>query len=347
MAKKPKYTVLAGDLGNAWEKFSTYDRSECFPHALQEIGLNEYAALIKANEPMPGVYVVNGTPYEIGLEAERRGVEKYQGNARYIPDYYGVLMAIGAFKTIGEEKADVFFFGSYPPKDRDYIDRIKESVMGRWTVVNEGVKKQFNVIDARAFSEPIAAYRHAILDFDGVHYRGDKALRKGLSLVIDPGGFTTDLTIFSDTIPVRDSGKSHVKGIVDVTESLEAALRSAFGDELFGMNTLRRDKLQEALVTYKYRLGGRNPLNCKKQVNECFNMYLNDIVKMVGRLNGFSEFDAILLCNGGGAAIEARFRDAVEHNAIYTSEQQRENMMYSTSWGLLKQARVLEAQGKL
>lgn len=347
MAKKAKFTLLAGDLGNAWEKFSTYDRSECFPHALQEIRLSEYESLIKTGEPMPGVFVVNGTPYEIGLEAERRGVEKYQGNARYIPDYYGVLMAIGAFKTIADDKADVFFFGSYPPKDRDYIDRIKESVMGRWTVVNQGVKKQFNVINASAFSEPVAAYRHAILDFDGMHYRGDKALRKGDVLVIDPGGFTTDLTVFTDTIPERDSGKSHVKGIVDVTEALESALRASFGDDLFGINQLRRDRLQEALVTNKYRLGGRNPLNCKKQVNECFNIYLNDIVKMVGRLNGFSAFDAILLCNGGGAAIEARFRDAVEHDGIFTSESNRENMMYSTAWGLLKQARVLEAQGKL
>jgi hypothetical protein len=346
MAKK-QVKILAGDIGNAWEKFSTFERSEAFPHALQEIPLSDYQASLKTGEPMPSVFVVNGIPYEVGAQAERKGVEKYHGNARYVPEYYGAIAAIGAFSVFEDDKADIFYFGSYPPKDRDYIENIQESVKGRWTVINQGVKKQFNFVDARAFSEPVSAYRHAVLDFDGVHFRGDRALRKGETLVIDPGGFTTDLTVFVDGIPDRDSGRSYTRGIIDVIEDLESALRGMYKSELQGVNRLHRQKLQEALITNKYRLGGKSPLNCKVQVNECFNAYMNEVVKMVGRYEGLGSFDSILLCNGGGAAIEARFREWADHDSVFVSEQERKNMMYSTAWGLLKQARVLQVQGKL
>lgn len=347
MAKRSSYRILAGDLGNADEKFSTSECFDKFPHALQEINQTEFREIKSSGEMTPSMFVVNGVPYEVGAQAERRGVERYQGNARYTRDYYGVIAAIGAFKVIPDEKSDVMFIGSYPPKDRGYMPLIHESVVGEWVVEGQGVTKKFRVVDAKTFSEPISAYRHAVMDYDGIHFRGEPALRKGDVLCVDVGGFTTDLTVFVNGIPDPQSARSFTDGIITVLEGVEKAMFAVFAGELQGKNGLSRARLSEALVTGKYKLGGRQPLDVKKIVNEEFNLFLNKIMKMGSRYQGWDDFESILLANGGGAAIEKRFRDAVDHTSIFVSEQERAKMAFSTCWGLLKSATLLKNAGKL
>jgi hypothetical protein len=330
------------DPGNNDIKGSTSEHFDHFPHALSPVyDFNPIEA-----RDNPHIFLVNGEPVVIGRQAERQTVGKLTGNARYTRNYVGTLAAIMLFKLLPESHDSLFLNMSFPPRDRDYRPDIIEAVKGKWDVVCMGARKKFTVIEAGAFSEPSAAFRHATLAFDGVHTQGAHQLRKDLTIGVDLGGFTLDTQIFEDGKPDHNSAQSFTLGIMDLYDDLERQLRRDFKAQMRGVNDYPRHMLQEALRTNQYPRRGTDPLNCKKQVDQSFTWLLNQIDTVVRQYYGsWNDYNAILLMNGGSAAIEKRVRESVNHTSIHVAEMERENMRYCTSFGLLKIARALINNG--
>lgn len=332
------------DPGNHDVKGVTSKTLQYFPHALQPI-VDFDATDARDNS---STFIVNGKPFAIGKQAERMAVGKLTGNARYTRDYVGVLAAIMLFKLLPESNDRLFLNMSFPPRDRDFRKDIIEAVKGKWDVVCRGARKKFTVVDAGAFSEPSAAFRHATYAFDGVHTQGSRELRHDLTLGLDLGGFTFDTQIFEDGKPDHQSGRSFTLGMMDMYEDLERQLRKDFKNSMRGVNDYPRAMLQEALRTGFYPRYGKDPLECQKQVDRTFTWMLGQIDTTVRQYYGsWDDYNCILLMNGGSAAIETRLVELLKRDGIFVSESQRENMRFSTAFGLLKSAKVLLEHGAI
>ncbi len=342
MAKRRVQLEPVGiDTGNSDIKGSTSKMCTFYPHALQRI--TDYDE--RDARGNPNIFIVNGTPYAIGRQAERISVGKLAGNARYTRDYVGVLAAIMLYRIFEDDRHNLLVNMSYPPRDRDYRSDIVEAVKGKWDVTSMGVRKRFSVIEAGAFSEPSAAFRHATYAFDGIHTHGPIALRKDVTLGLDLGGFTFDVQIFEEGKPDHLSARSFTLGVMDMYEDLERQLRKDFKAEMRGTNDYSREFLQEALRTNQYPRRGGQPLPCKSQVEQSFNLVLNQMTTVIQQYYGsWFDYSALLLMNGGTASVERRFRDAIEHTGIHVSEMERENMRFSTAFGLLKIGKALLAR---
>lgn len=343
MAAK-KLEVVGIDKGNNKIKGCWSGRAFEFPHALHKIVDYDESQAISN----PNIFVVNGTPYAIGRQAERMSVGKLTGNARYSKEYSGVLDAIMLYKLFDESRDDLYVLGSYPPRDKNFRDDICAATKGRWEVTCMGARKKFRVVEAKAMSEPSAAFRHATYAWDGIHKHGPKVFQTGLCLGIDLGGFTLDLMIFEGGKPDHFSAGSFSVGVMDIMDDLERQLRRDFKKEMQGYNDYPRAFLEEALQTYEYPRKGAKNLPCKNQVDAAFTSTLNQMSTLVQeRYGGWNDYDALILMNGGSAAIEARFREAVSHTSIHVSEMERGVMQYSTAYGLMKAGKALQAKGMI
>lgn len=342
--------LMSLDAGNAQIKAVSADgRNIVFPHALRQLSASDIEEMnIRKDTTNPNLFIVNGIHYAIGEQALRSGPgSALFGEARYTETYYGVLVAIALFRLFPKGERNVFVYGSHTPKDIIYRQDLVLSAKGNWTVESQGQRKTFRVVDAAGYEEPVGAFRHATLSDDPRRFRGAHRLRKGDCVIIDIGGFTVGITTAVDSMIDYTSASTAVTGVLDVLSELEKLIRSKYRRALKGTNRLNPMRLRRALTDGVYDAGGLGNLDCAREVEEACNLLLNDILKFFQEYGDAASFDSVLLAGGGGALLEKRIRQAINHRYVYVAEENRDLMHLATASGGMKILRLLEAKGEL
>lgn len=350
MQKKPKYSFLSIDGGNAQVKGLTAEGETTFPHSLSMLSEREIINLKERTDADEGndIYQVNGVWYKVGAKSLRSGAgSALYGEARYKRDYYGVIAAITMFKTFESSKDNVYLYGSHTPKDLIYRPDLVNAVKGKWVVKSGGITKNFTVINGAGADEPTLAYRHATLAADGKTYQGDLILRRGEVLICDLGGFTLGISVAENGKIDYDSSQTYVTGILDVLDNVQGAIRANFRKELKGANKLDAMRLRQALATGLYDAAALGRLNVSHEVQSACDLLMRDIVQFYEQYGGASTFHSILICGGGGALMEHHIRRVIDHPHIYVADANRERMHLATATGGMKVLRLLEEAGKL
>lgn len=348
---KTKYNLMSLDSGNAQVKGLT-DEGECvFPHSLRPLTSKEITNLQERGDEIDtssNVFCVNGVYYSVGNKALRKGSgAALYGEARYRPDYYGILAAIAMFKAFDDSKKNVYLYGSHTPKDLIYRQDLVGAVMGNWVVSGAGKTKSFDVVAGAGFDEPVGAFRHATLGNDGKSTRGEITLRRGETLIVDVGGFTLGFSIAEDGKIDYDSSNTEVVGILDVLDNLESAIRSNFRKELKGANELKHDRLRKTLASGVYDAAGAGYLEVHEEVKQACDLLMRDILQFFETYGGTTTFHSILIAGGGGALMEKYIRTNIDHPHIYVAENNRDRMHMATVMGGMKILKILETAGKL
>lgn len=340
--------VIAQDIGNITHGCATFKRATSSLSSLIAIDENDVSDMATYDDINPYLYEINGKFYLYGEIAAQKGLVDIQGNSRYASGIYDVKAAIGMFNTIEADTANVILMGSYPPKDKAYREYLKDITKGQKFVVRyNGKVKKFTVKDARFTKESKAAFFHALTDWDGIHASGEQLLRHGSTLVIDVGGFTTDLEGFNRGISM-DMEASEPRGIINIINKLQDKMRKEYWKELQGIDLITHDQWVQAIETGELKIGVHEPMPCKEIVKDLINSHINYITRLAkSRFQSLKSWDCLLLVNGGGKVIEKQFRELIDHPHIYVGEQNRKNMHLCTTYGLLKQARALEAKGEI
>ena len=92
-------------------------------------------------------------------------------------------------------------FGSHPTGDVQFREDLMKSIVGEWYIEVGKSERNFKVIYANTFDEPVDGLMNVLLTENGQHYQHTN-IRDGRALVIDLGGFTTDF-LLNLTYPMR------------------------------------------------------------------------------------------------------------------------------------------------
>lgn len=341
-------TIIAGDVGNANIKMKSEHGKTDFPHALFKLTGSQVADLETGGEGSPNIYRVNGVLYAIGEQAVRNGAgaAKY-GEERYVPEYYGVLAAIGLFRVLPESAKDIYYLGTHTPKDNVYKQDLIDAVKGSWVVENMGARRAFRVATVVTIDEPSAHYRHATLYDGGESYRGPERLRRGTCAIIDIGGLTTGFASADSGRMDYTAGNTRVRGILDAIWELEKLLWQRYSKELKGQKVLSPIRLRDALMDGEYDAGGLGVLTCAKEAEEAGNIVVSDVLAYFNDYGGASSFDSVLLAGGGGALLKARLMKHLNHRAVYASDENPDKMFMGAALGGYKILQALQSKGRL
>ena len=341
-------SVLVLDAGNSIIKAKIIRRDHgetSFPHALKQLTENEYQKIIsraKTNKSSSDYLRVNGTPYVIGISAERHGlVTKRSGAARYTRDYYGVLTA-AALANLYQRGREIAVFGSHAPGDVQFREDLMRSTVGEWKVEMTGKKANFKVVYANTFDEPVGGLMNVLLAEDGQHYQ-HAHIGNGRTLVVDIGGFTTDFLAVNPGGEVDYSLASSVPiGIQTVITDFEESFRANHIDLVKDTPVLPYEKIRKAIATGVFEGGGRK-VSCEHEVEEATNLFLNRFSDTYQRLAGGAlAWDTIILTGGGSAFLHQKLDPVLKHENVILAEN-LENLHLANVRGGLKLWRLYEA----
>jgi len=341
-------TIATVDVGNADIKAKAGASEFVFAHAIEKITMAEWKSIVAQSHGSPphGYIRINDQAYAYGKLAEKRAVvQRRTGAARYIKGYYDILVAI-ALANLYRRGKRVFLFASHAPRDIAYSGEMLDAALGTYNVELEGRSATFYVDDGMSFDEPVGGLMNVVLSESGTSYaRSD--INGGDSLVIDIGGFTTDLLSVG------------VAGVIDyaVNESLEIGIRmvlDAFRRDLFGHYSelfkssmaIPDHRLRDALRTGVYRGGGRE-YDCGDEANRASAMVLNQIADAYQSIAGGPQrWDTIVLTGGGSAALHDRLADILDHGNILLADD-IDQLHLANVRGGMKLAKFYEAAGEL
>lgn len=344
--------ILAGlDVGNNNIKCVTEQGHTHFLHALYPLRPDQIQMLTDRNE-LDSVYSVNSVYYAIGETAIRMGATTARyGEKRYTRDYYGILGAIALFCALSKDtrKTRVTLLSTYTPKDDIYIPNLKESIAGEWKVEYQGQSLSINISTVYTTDEPVSHFRHAIFYAGGQSLREDmRDVREGECLVLDVGGFTTGFAVAVNGKIDYSAAYSLPVGIQMALDQLAKTVRTQYKDKLFGSQTLNPGKLRNAIMTGYYDAGGKGTLDCRTLITESLNPVIYEIVnEYVSRYGGSTEYHSILIAGGGGWLIKKELSPKLDHNLIYMSGKNSDDMMLGAANGAYKTLQALQAKGKL
>jgi hypothetical protein len=335
------------DCGNAVIKVVNSSTEVSFPHAIVEISEQDWRkATSRAGEPHEDYIKVNGIPYVVGSRAERHGIpERKTGASRYNELYYGVLMAAALTRIYKKSMRDIFLFGSHAPGDVDYRADLMQAAVGKWEIENLGREMAFEVFDAATFDEPLGGLMNVLLTQKGIAYKNAE-MNKGVTLVIDIGGFTTDGLVIDPGGEVDYStAQSSRVGILDAIQQFKDDFKSNHRLLLKDMKKWREDSVREAFRTGKINLGGLGILDCQEEINQACSKIVNRILDIYQGYGGSTQYDYVVLTGGGSALLEVRLRAALNHHAIYLSEDDPADIHMANARGGMKFFRLHEAIG--
>lgn len=348
--------ILAGlDVGNNNIKCVTDQGRTHFLHALHKLNPSQIESLTYRSHETDtgeGVYEVNGTLYAIGEDAIRYGAKTARyGESRYTDDYYGVLGAIALYRALAkdEKRQRITILCTYTPKDDIHIERIKASIKGEWHVKHKNQAQRFSVLDVLTTDEPVSHFRHTIFYAGGQSLREDvRELRVGDCLIVDIGGYTTGFAVAVGGKIDYQAGWSLPAGIQIALDELAKTVRSKYRKELLKSQYLKADKLRSAIQVGYYDAGGKGMLDCRDLIAEALNPVVYQIEnEYVSRYGGSTEYHSILIAGGGGWLIREYLEPRLDHNLIFTSGKNSDDMMLGAADGGYKTLQALQARGKL
>lgn len=350
------------DGGNLNRKVTTMRRSTIALSSHVEISAQEYTDLKQYDEYAPHIYTVQDITdkknpldpkyFVTGEASQRLGANLLIGNSRYISGVYDVQCAIGIYDTIDADKANINLMLSYPPKDKFFKPLLIDMMKGkRYKVTYNNHTKEINIETAHGTTEAQAGFIDATVDMSGLKYKGDSAIRKGLTLLIDVGGYTTDIQLFENGLPIKDTDRSETTGIIHILSKLDEYLRQKYPKQLqeLGIQQFMRHELIEALTKGFFRKGQSDKLDCSTRSNELIQTLIGVIERKVLELNQgtIKAMDNILLVNGGSYVIKDKFVKHTKHSNIFINSNDPKYMVFGTAHGLLKKAKVMQLEGKL
>lgn len=341
-------SVLVVDAGNSIIKAKTAGREKnevVFPHALSQITESEFNNIhsrSKAQRSSQDYLRVNGTPYVIGVSAERYGINAQRsGAARYTWDYYGVLAA-AALARLYERSREIMIFGSHAPGDAKFRDDLMKAVVGDWQVETADQDLCFRVTYANTFDEPVGGLMNVLLTEDGQHYQHSE-ITGGRSLVVDNGGFTTDwLAVNPGGVVDYSLARSVPTGIQSVLVDFEESFRANNLQAIKNTPVLPAERLRKAMVTGYFEGGGKR-YPCENEAREATNVLLNRIADTYQRISGGAlGWDAIILTGGGCGLLYKRLLPILSHEHLILADD-LESLHLANVRGGLKLWRLYEA----
>jgi hypothetical protein len=336
---------LIWDFGNArWKWYQPLTKAKGdFRHAIAPLSESEWRGIVGRGLPPQGLARIDGKPYAFGDQARRHTLkERPKGAARYVPDYYGVATAYMLAEVLQRSDLKVSLYASHAPGDIQYAHKLIEAAKREWCVESHWGELHFNIRAVSTFDEPIGGYCHATLNDDGTDKRKNPLASKTV-LVVDPGGWTTDVAAVDpggsiDLLSI----KSTRSGTLQMFEDFERDLREANGDLFQSTNTIDPRRIEAAIMTGVFQFG-RVAVPCKKEAQEVLNVLVNDTIAIIDENGGAANFDVGLLTGGGGALIEQTLSAALPMLEFVLAEPCTEYMKYANVFGGAKIAELMKA----
>ena len=277
---------------------------------------------------------VNGKPYAVGESAERHGiVTARSGTARYTKDYIGVLAAAALAQFYGRGR-EVSVFASHPPGDVKYRQDLMKSIIGEWEIEIGKSKVHFRVIYANTFDEPVGGIMNVLLTEDGQHYQYPQ-IGEGRSLVIDVGGFTTDILAVNPGGEVDYAlARSVPLGIQSVIHDFEESFRANNLEIVKDTPVLPPERVRKAISSGVFEGGGRK-YPCDQDVEEATSLFLNRFADTYQRLAGGAlSWDNIILTGGGSALLHHKLVPILKHNSVILADSKESLHLANVRGGL-------------
>lgn len=348
-----KYTKMAFDCGNGYLKPKSEFMEACIPHALRMLKPSEVAGLEERSRLGADrtVWEVNGQFYQIGERAMKTGAGAVlHGEARYVPEYYGVLAAIAAFHVFPESHRNVYLYGGHTPKDTIYRPDLMHAVTSvkEWVVRHDNQTKRFKFVGGAGYEETVSVYRYATISDDGRKLQAGW-LRKGNCLILDFGAFTTGVGVAVDGKLDYTAGRTFVYGVLDVLDEFGELVRRNNRKLLKGANVLNAMRLREAFADPKrgYNAGGLGFIPCIEEADQAESVFARELDLIFQQYGGVAEYQTILIGGGGAAAMEATIRRTLNHPDVYLPSDNRAELQMCGVRGAWKILTVMEAENKL
>lgn len=319
-----------------------------FRHALVELKAHQWETAVgRSKTPPQGFIKVNGVPYVIGDAARRYVIaERPHGASRYRREYYGVAMAYAIAEAFKKSVRNITLCATHAPVDIGYARNLRASAIGDWQVECEHGELTFNVRDVQTIDEPLAGYSHYVFTERGEE-RKKNPLAKVTTLVIDVGGYTTDV-IAVDPGGQIDllSGQSTRTGVIELVEGFERGLRAQYSTMFQDTGNIDIRRLEDAILSGSYRFG-KLKLECDVLAQEAIAGLVNDVVQVINKAGGVANFEVMLLTGGGAALIYDTLCDALPRADFYLAEPNRDLMKFANVFGGAKVISLLRVLGEI
>jgi len=346
MARKTQMQYIALDVGNYSIKAKSEGKESMFRHAIKELGGREYNQAVTRDTSQSDVYIVNGTPFAVGDTAIRHGfASRKSGAARYDPTYYGVFAAIALFKSYDRNMQNLLLYGSHAPQDVEYRQDIIASAQGQWSVECNGVERVFNVVQVNCIDEPVGGVRNRLINDDGT-MTARSAIKNGETIVIDIGGFTTDIIVLEDGKPDYLSAQSDEIGIHMVVQDFEKELRANNRTKMKRVKRLDNRRLHEAIRTGVFDGGGLGDISCHMEADHACNVIVSQIRDLFDQYNGMAAHN-IVITGGGAGLLESRLRDSLGHPNVLLADAKRDEVHMANVRGAMKTLKMLKRAGRI
>jgi hypothetical protein len=305
-------------------------------------------AVGRSKQPPEGYIAIEGQYFAVGDKARRYITAKNrpQGAARYVPEYYGVGMAMAISEAFESGTRVINLFASHAPRDIGYADDIVKAVQGNWHFVTHRGDYKIDIKSVETFDECLGGFNHAVLTTRGTPLKNNPYRNKTV-LVLDVGGYTTDIIAVDPNGMIDDSSlDSTILGVTDVMTRFEKELRTKFRDEFKSVGDIDIHRLETAILSGKFPYG-KKALACQDIAQASLNTLVNDVIDIINRMGGAANYDVILLTGGGSALIYDTLKKAFPAIDFVLVEKERELMRFSNVMGAAKMFKMLELLGIL
>lgn len=355
--------IIATDIGNATIEAIRYNpdglnKEVDFAHVVKPITIAEYErAETSANSDMRDYFIVGKQAFVVGNSARRAGSDylRLQGAQRYTRDYYGNLFAMATAQVLPRPSSDsrnqkteckVKAVIAFPPIDRDYANDQVKAIKGKWRVTWRGVEYHFEVIDAVGIDEPLAGIYNTILNKDGSYAKRAQQIISGVTLSIDPGGFTTDAIAIDPNARVDYTSATSYAGMAAQRslESFAKDIRSQYARILKG-SRVDMGQITDALRTGTLDLRGLNKHDVSTLAQEYRNELFSVIEQIVNQYGGAAQFDTLYFTGGVSGLIRDEIKKRITHNNIIFADEAH-MIHYANARGLMRFAQFVIEKGK-
>lgn len=320
-------SYIAADIGNANIKGVTNNAEVDFPHKFTTITMQDYHRITsRLGADTSDYFIVNGQPYVIGRSIGKHSNKSLQafGQRRYTRNYYGVLAAILMTRLFGRSQSNITFMGSFPPSDEPYAIDLQNSVLGEWVVENDGNEYRFNVRNAYAMDEPLAGYYNVVLNDRGEQSRNRdvRSIVQGVTLMIDGGGYTTDVIAIDPQAKVDYSTADSYKNLAahsvldEFIKNIESAYRTRLKNGIVSI-----EQYTNALRTGMLDLRGAGIEDVSDIAREFRNQLYTIYEDIFIANGGATQYNTVIFTGGVSGLLELEILDRFEHNNFYFADK--------------------------